>query len=85
MTDKELRKLKRADLLEILFHLQKELDEVRSENLNLKQQLQNGSGMMLSDESMQQLIDGVAAAIRQPGNPSGGQNGKQPAGGKRRR
>lgn len=53
MTDKELRKLKRADLLEILFHLQKELDEVRSENLNLKQQLQNGSGMMLSDESMQ--------------------------------
>ena len=39
MTDKELRKLKRAELLEILFYLQKELDRMKQENEELKQRL----------------------------------------------
>lgn len=36
MTDKELKKLKRRELLEILYYMRKELDETRLENERLK-------------------------------------------------
>ena len=36
MTDKELRKLKRAELLEIMFYLQEELSNVKQENESLR-------------------------------------------------
>lgn len=39
MTDKELRKLKRSELLELMFHLQKELDTLKLENDTLKKQM----------------------------------------------
>ncbi len=39
MTDKELRKLKRADLIEILYYLKKENEELTEENQKLKDQL----------------------------------------------
>lgn len=39
MTDKELRKLNRKELLEILFYLQKEIDEMKEENNNLNQKI----------------------------------------------
>lgn len=39
MTDKELRKLKRADLIEILYYLSRENDELREENKQLREKL----------------------------------------------
>ena len=41
MTDKELRKLKRSELMEILYYLQKEVETLQKENESLKQQLGN--------------------------------------------
>ncbi|MDD7556181.1 hypothetical protein [Ruminococcus sp.] len=40
MTDKELHKLKRSELLELLLCLREELDKLRAENDNLKQRLE---------------------------------------------
>lgn len=40
MTEKELHKLRRTELLEILLYLQKELDSVKAENNALQTQLQ---------------------------------------------
>lgn len=39
MTDKELRKLKRPELIEILLYMRQEIDELRSENENLRERL----------------------------------------------
>lgn len=39
MTDKELRALKRADLIEILYYLRSENDALRAENEKLKEKL----------------------------------------------
>lgn len=36
MTDKELRKLKRSELLELMFYLREELDKLKEENNSLK-------------------------------------------------
>lgn len=41
MTDKELHKLKRPELLDLLFYMRKELDELQEENENLKKQIEN--------------------------------------------
>lgn len=39
MTDKELRKLRRSDLIEILYYLSRENDELREENGKLREKL----------------------------------------------
>lgn len=39
MTDKELRKLKRSELLEILYFMRKEMDSLRQENEQLRSEL----------------------------------------------
>lgn len=39
MTDKELRHLKRAELIEILLYMKQEIDELRAENEKLTQRL----------------------------------------------
>jgi regulator of replication initiation timing len=39
MTDKELRALKRADLIEILYYLRRENDELTAENQRLRERL----------------------------------------------
>lgn len=41
MTDKELRKLKRLELLDLLFYMRKEIDELQEENERLKKQIEN--------------------------------------------
>lgn len=40
MTDKELRRLRRKELLELLFYLRRELDEAKKENESLRRQLE---------------------------------------------
>lgn len=44
MTDKELRKLKRGELLELMYYLRKELEEVKLENEDLRKQLEDKAG-----------------------------------------
>lgn len=44
MTDKELRKLKRRELLELMYYLKKELEEVKLENEDLRKQLEDKTG-----------------------------------------
>ena len=39
MTDKQLRKLKRADLIEILYYLKRENEELHAENEKLRSKL----------------------------------------------
>ncbi len=39
MTDKELSRLKRPELLEILYYMRRELDELRDENKQLKKRV----------------------------------------------
>jgi len=41
MTDKELRKLKRTELLELMLYLRQELDSVKKENEELRRQLEH--------------------------------------------
>lgn len=41
MTDKELHKLKRQELLDLMFYMRKELDELQAENESLKKQIEN--------------------------------------------
>lgn len=40
LTDRELRKLRRKELLELLFYLRRELDEAKKENESLKRRLE---------------------------------------------
>lgn len=39
MTDKELRKLKRGELLELMYYMKKDLEELNQENQSLRDQL----------------------------------------------
>lgn len=69
MTDKEVRKLKRADLIEILFYLQKELETVQQENEKLRKQLENIEiSAKISDEDVQRIAKAVKAAMRTESN-----------------
>ncbi len=66
MTDKEVRKLKRADLLEILFYLQKENETLRQENESLRQQMETViSARNLSDEDLERIRSAVKEAVSQ--------------------
>lgn len=55
MTDKELHKLKRTELLELLLYLRKELDAVKQENEQLQKKLdaQAAAQMDAADEILQ--------------------------------
>lgn len=63
MTDKEIRKLKRADLLEILYYLQKEIEELNKENESLRTQLENAK-VSLSENELKRIIKAVKSAAR---------------------
>lgn len=67
MTDKELRKLKRTDLLEILYYLQKEIDELKEENAALKEK---AAGFSISDSDVSKIAEAVVKAVK-------GENGGQ--------
>lgn len=43
MTDKELHKLRRPELLELMFCMREELDRLKAENEELKRRLENSS------------------------------------------
>ena len=64
MTDKELRHLKRAELLEILFYLQKENEALRAENESLRQNSENDF-LNLSPDAMEQIKDVVRETVQE--------------------
>ncbi len=55
MTDKELRKLKKPELLEILFYLQKEVEALKAENDKLSQRLDNAAKIGLTDDDINRI------------------------------
>lgn len=63
MTDKELKKLKRADLLEILYYLQKEVEELTKENESLKAQLENSKSSFFEND-LDRIVKAVESAVR---------------------
>lgn len=66
MTDKEVRRLKRAELLEILFYLQKEVDNLKQENDHLRQQLDSiSSANKISETDLTQVIAAVKEAVQE--------------------
>lgn len=68
MTDKELRRLKRSELLELMFYLREELDKLKEENENLKLRIDDLSKAALesqnnlSDEFIRTISDAVKNA-----------------------
>ncbi len=78
MTDKEVRKLKRAELLEILFYLQKELDGLRAENENLRRQLESAAAVeRLSDAALEQITNAVKAAMEESNDDASGTSARK--------
>ncbi len=64
MTNKELRKLKRSELMEVLYYLKKENETLQNENESLKQQLENARGG-ISSENLEKIIDAVKSAAEE--------------------
>jgi DNA-binding TFAR19-related protein (PDSD5 family) len=58
MTDKELHKLRRPELLELLSCMREELDKVQSENENLKKQLDSA---MDNREILENILNAVTS------------------------
>lgn len=56
MTDKELHKLKKSELLELLFTMRKEIDALQTENGDLKQKLSEAS---LNREILEKILHAV--------------------------
>ena len=52
MTDKELRKLKRTDLIEMLYYMRTEIDELKAENEQLKSRLDTLVGQAIRSKQM---------------------------------
>jgi|GEM_PF-604880 hypothetical protein len=59
MTDKELRKLKRAELIEILYYLKKENEELEEENNRLKDRLYTLAGEALKLQGQDNAGEGA--------------------------
>lgn len=70
MTDKELRKLKRDELLEILFYLQKEIDNLKNQNQELQKRIENLTlnKQSLSDEDFNRISQIIKDALN-PAEP----------------
>lgn len=94
MTEKELRKLKRSELLEIMYYLQKELETVQAENESLKQKLEKAEGG-ISSENLDKIISAVRSAAEEcfrgqsgdkaaSGNVGNENNGKENKDGRQR-
>lgn len=65
MTDKELRKLRRTDLLEMLFYMQKEMETLRQENENLRKQLADAAAGRVAQADLEQLTAAVKQAVQE--------------------
>jgi len=75
MTDKELRKLRRSDLIEILYYLSRENDELRETNGKLQEKL---DAFILQAAAGQSAgSTGTAAPPRRNNTPKNRNKGKK--------
>lgn len=65
MTDKELKKLKRVELIEIMLYLKKELDDLKQENQQLKNKINelNQKQCGLSENNVQAIQNIIQKSI----------------------
>ncbi|MGN1411760.1 MAG: hypothetical protein ACI4WH_04515 [Oscillospiraceae bacterium] len=63
MTNKELKKLKKDELLELLFYMRKEIDNLRQENERLKLSLDNYQKVHFSQEDITNIMKAVEKII----------------------
>lgn len=61
MTDKELKKLKRSELVEILYYMRREIDELREENEKLESRIDRLIGKVTPVQDDEQDDDGEQA------------------------
>ena len=52
MTEKELRQMKRAELIEMLFYMRTQIDELQAENQQLKNRLDALVGEAVRDKQL---------------------------------
>lgn len=65
MTDKELHKLKRPELLDLMLYMRRELDELQAENESLKRQIENS-------EHNRELLEKIFNAVCPEGEKESG-------------
>lgn len=65
MTDKELHHLKRAELLEILFYMQNEIDRLKEENKTLHERVENLTQSALDNKLSQDTLNQINETIQQ--------------------
>jgi hypothetical protein len=63
MTDKDLKKLKRTELLEMLIYLRKELDTTKQENSELKNKLEELQKSQISKENLDKIMLAVEKVL----------------------
>ncbi|MBE6852984.1 MAG: hypothetical protein E7505_05860 [Ruminococcus sp.] len=66
MTEKQLKHLKRAELIDVLFFMRKELDRLHQENEELKVKLENISNKqntVLTDEDIDKLSKSIEQSV----------------------
>lgn len=70
MTNKELRKLKRTELLEMMLQLQKELEAERAEKEALQKQLEEARQQSIDKAGWKKLEQAADAYLQQLAQPS---------------
>ncbi len=70
MTNKELRKLKRTELLEMMLQLQKELEAERAEKEALQKQLEEARQQSIDKAVWKKLEQAADAYLQQLAQPS---------------
>ncbi len=66
MTEKQVKRLKKAELLEILFYMRKEIDSLQEENAQLKEKLDkysSGGNVILSDANLETLSKTIEESV----------------------
>lgn len=59
MTDKELKKLKKDELLELLFYMRREIDTLKQENQQLKSTLDDYKKVHFSQDDITKIMEAV--------------------------
>lgn len=65
MTEKELHKLRKTELLEILLALRKELEHVKQENISLQQKLETAEEQKTVTEEILHTVRETAVLVQQ--------------------
>lgn len=63
MTDKELKNLKRTELLELLLFVRKQVDELKIENQNLKDDLEQTKKNLFSQQDKDKIMTAVEKIV----------------------